>query len=98
MAKPLLTEIEPWKTYKLTTVTGTQIFVFSVYTSYCFVKYGRNDYVGKIPSYRLESEYIDRGGTLEEWPMSDDVFNDYYLNIIYDVFKNVEYYAGKRKK
>ncbi len=88
-------ELEPWKTYKVTTVGGSGLFVFNVPTSYSFVKYGRTDYVGKMPTHKIENDLINRGDMLEEWPMNDKVFDDYYIEISRDVFENVEYYAGK---
>ena len=90
-------KLEPWNTYKVTKTNGTELFVFNVPTSYSFVKYGRTDYVGKMPTHKIESGLVDRGDMLEEWPMSDEVFNDYYIDIIHDVFINTEYYVGKRQ-
>lgn len=92
MAINLNFKLEPWVTYKIST-GGTELFIFNVPTAYSFVKYGRTDYVGKVPTHNLERGVKERGDKLEEWPESDDVFNDYYIKIFDDIFKATEYYV-----
>lgn len=83
-----------FKAYKVVTRSGLELYAIVLPVSYVFMKYGRTDVVGKLPLHHLEHTTY----RVEEMSLSDEVFFDFFQDIIEDVFEKSQLYVNYQRE